>query len=131
MNCPKVTIARVQGHVAAGGNGIAASCDLAIAVDRYCSMLALAGPKAMRHTKELLRRIPGLPPDEGFEWASTLSAGVFASAEGQEGMATFLEKRPHSQPASIELRIRRNADCKLRYGLRPRVTFAPYHFNYE
>jgi len=160
MNCPKVTIARVQGHVAAGGNGIVASCDLAIAVDearfafsevrlglvpavvsvpclavmnrrdaqelfltgdrvnaahmlsaglltsvvpadrlddevdRYCSMLALAGPKAMQHTKELLRRIPVLPPNEGFEWASTLSAGVFASSEGQEGMAAFLEKRP-------------------------------------
>jgi len=160
MNCPKVTIARVQGHVAAGGNGIVASCDLAIAVeqarftfsevrlglapaviavpclavmnrrdaqellltgdrvdaarvlsaglltsvvpadrlddevDRYCSMLTLAGPKAVQHTKELLRRIPALPPDEGFEWTGALSAGVFASAEGQEGIAAFLEKRP-------------------------------------
>jgi methylglutaconyl-CoA hydratase len=159
MDCPKVTIARVQGHVAAGGNGIVASCDIAIAVDeakfafsevrlglapavisvpclavmnrrdaqellltgdrmdaaralraglitsvvasdtldaevdRYCSMLTLAGPQAMGHTKELLRRIPKLPRDEGFEWASTLSAEVFASPEGQEGMSAFLEKR--------------------------------------
>lgn len=160
MDCPKVTIARVQGHVAAGGNGIVASCDLAIAVDdarfafsevrlglapavisvpclavmhrrdaqellltgdrvdaarvlraglltavvpgdqldaevgRYCSMMALAGPEAVGHTKELLRRVPALPRDEGFEWTSTLSAGVFASAEGQEGMSAFLGKRP-------------------------------------
>lgn len=162
MDCPKVTIARVQGHVAAGGNGIVASCDLAIAVDearfafsevrlglapavisvpclavmhrrdaqellltgdrvdaarvlraglltsvvpadqlddevgRYCAMVALAGPEAVGHTKELLRRVPALPRDDGFEWASTLSAGVFASAEGQEGMAAFLGKRPPS-----------------------------------
>lgn len=159
LDCPKVTIARVQGHVAAGGNGIVASCDLAIAVDearfafsevrlglapavisvpclavmhrrdaqellltgdrvdaarvlraglltsvvpadqldaevaRYCSMVALAGPEAVGHTKELLRRVPALPRDEGFDWASALSAEVFASAEGQEGMAAFLGKR--------------------------------------
>ena len=159
MDCPKVTIARVQGHVAAGGNGIVASCDLAIAVDearfafsevrlglapavisvpclavmhrrdaqellltgdrvdaarvlraglltavvpadqldvevgRYCAMIALAGPEAVGHTKELLRRVPALPRDEGFEWTSALSAGVFASEEGQEGMSAFLGKR--------------------------------------
>ena len=147
MDCQKVTIARVQGHVAAGGNGIVASCDIAVAVDeakfafsevrlglapavisvpclavmnrrdaqellltgdrvdaaralraglitsvvasdtldaevdRYCSMLTLAGPQAMGHTKELLRRVPKLPRDEGFEWVSALSAEVFASPE--------------------------------------------------
>jgi methylglutaconyl-CoA hydratase len=162
IDCPKVTIARVQGHVAAGGNGIVASCDLAIAVDdarfafsevrlglapavisvpclavmnrrdalelfltgervdaervlraglltgvvaaaqlddevaRYCAMIALAGPDAVRHTKELLRRIPALPRDEAFAWASTLSAAVFASDEGQEGMTAFLGKRQPS-----------------------------------
>jgi methylglutaconyl-CoA hydratase len=63
-------------------------------VTRYCSMLALAGPEAVGHTKELLRRVPSLPRDEGFEWVGTLSARVFASSEGQEGMAAFLEKRP-------------------------------------
>ena len=142
-----MTIARVQGHVAAGGNGIVASCDIAIAVeeakfafsevrlglapavisvpclavmnrrdaqellltgdrvdaaralraglitsivasdalddevDKYCSMLTLAGPEAVGHTKELLRRVPTLPRDEGFEWVSALSAEVFASPE--------------------------------------------------
>ena len=65
-------------------------------VGRYCAMVALAGPEAVGHTKELLRRVPALPRDDGFEWASTLSAEVFASAEGQEGMAAFLGKRPPS-----------------------------------
>lgn len=32
LDCPKPTIARIQGHVAAGGTGIVASCDIAIAV---------------------------------------------------------------------------------------------------
>jgi methylglutaconyl-CoA hydratase len=159
MDCPKVTIARVQGHVAAGGNGIVASCDIAISVDeakfafsevrlglapavisvpclmvmnrrdaqellltgdrvdaaralraglltcvvasekldeevdRYCSMLVLAGPEAVGYTKELLRRVPTLSRDEGFEWVSGLSAEVFASPEGQEGMSAYLNKR--------------------------------------
>ena len=162
LDCPKLTIARIQGHVAAGGNGIVASCDIAIAVDearfafsevrlglapavisvpclavmnrrdaqellltgdrvdavrvlraglvtsvvpadqlddevrRYCAMAALAGPLAVGHTKELLRRVPAMGRDEAFDWTSALSASVFASAEGQEGMAAFLGKRPPS-----------------------------------
>jgi methylglutaconyl-CoA hydratase len=159
LDCPKVTIARIQGHVAAGGNGIVASCDLAIAVDdarfafsevrlglapavisvpclavmhrrdaqellltgervdaarvlraglvtsvvpaaeldaevaRLCAMIALAGPLAISHTKELLRRVPAMGRDEGFDWTGELSARVFGSEEGQEGMAAFLAKR--------------------------------------
>lgn len=162
LDCPKLTIARIQGHVAAGGNGIVASCDIAIAVDsalfafsevrlglapavisvpclavmnrrdaqelllmgdrvdaqrvlraglvtavvpeeeldaeveRYCRMAVLAGPQAVLHTKELLRRVPAMGRDQGFEWTSALSASVFASEEGQEGMAAFLGKRSPS-----------------------------------
>ena len=33
LDHPKPTIARVQGHVAGGGNGLIAACDLAVAVD--------------------------------------------------------------------------------------------------
>jgi methylglutaconyl-CoA hydratase len=159
LDCPKVTIARIQGHVAAGGNGIVAACDLAIAVDearfafsevrlglaaavisvpcfavmnrrdaqelfltgervdaarvlraglvtavvpadrldaevdRYCAMIALGGPQALRHTKELLRRVPSLPRDEAFAWTTGLSAALFASDEAREGMTAFLSKR--------------------------------------
>ncbi len=31
LDCPKPTIARVQGHVAGGGNGLVAACDFAVA----------------------------------------------------------------------------------------------------
>ena len=33
QDCPKPTIARVQGHVAGGGNGLVAACDIAVAAD--------------------------------------------------------------------------------------------------
>ena len=164
LDCPKPTIARVQGHVAAGGTGVVAACDIAVAVDdarfafsevrlglapavisvvclsvmnrrdaqellltgervdadrvlraglltgvvpaeaeisgaldaevaRYAGMLAKAGPLALAHTKELLRRVPTLDRAAGFTWTSELSAGIFASAEGFEGMSAFLGKR--------------------------------------
>ena len=165
LDCPKPTIARIQGHVAAGGTGIVASCDIAIAsadakfaysevrlglapavisvvclavmnrrdaqellltgdrvdaarvlraglitsvvasesenpgalddeVNRYAAMFAKCGPQALVHTKELLRRVPALPRDEAFDWTSEFSAGIFASAEGIEGMTAYLAKRP-------------------------------------
>jgi enoyl-CoA hydratase/carnithine racemase len=34
LDHPKPTVARVQGHVAGGGNGLVAACDLAVAVDQ-------------------------------------------------------------------------------------------------
>lgn len=167
LDCPKPTIARIQGHVAAGGTGIVAACDIAIAaadakfafsevrlglapavisviclavmqrrdaqellltgdrvdaarvlraglitsvvaaesaapgaldaeVERYAAMFARCGPLALAHTKELLRRVPTLSRDGAFDWTSELSAGIFASAEGIEGMTAYLGKR---QPA--------------------------------
>lgn len=167
LDCPKPTIARIQGHVAAGGTGIVAACDIAIAaadakfafsevrlglapavisvvclavmqrrdaqellltgdrvdaarvlraglitsvvaaesaapgaldaeVERYAAMFANCGPLALAHTKELLRRVPTMPRDGAFDWTGELSAGIFASAEGIEGMTAYLGKR---QPA--------------------------------
>ena len=164
LDCPKPTIARIQGHVAAGGTGIVAACDIAIAaadakfafsevrlglapavisvvclavmqrrdaqellltgdrvdaarvlraglitsvvaaesaapgaldaeVDRYAAMFAKCGPLALAHTKELLRRVPTMPRDGAFDWTSELSAGIFASPEGIEGMTAYLGKR--------------------------------------
>lgn len=164
LDCPKPTIARVQGHVAAGGTGIVAACDIAIAsadakfafaevrlglapavisvvclavmqrrdaqellltgdrvdaarvlraglitsvvaaesetpgaldaeVERYAAMFAKCGPLALAHTKELLRRVPTMSRDGAFDWTSELSAGIFASAEGIEGMTAYLTKR--------------------------------------
>ncbi|MDA3022815.1 MAG: enoyl-CoA hydratase-related protein [Actinomycetota bacterium] len=164
LDCPKPTIARIQGHVAAGGTGIVAACDIAIAsadakfafsevrlglapavisvvclsvmhrrdaqellltgdrvdaarvlraglitsvvasesktpgaldaeVERYAAMFTKCGPLALAHTKELLRRVPTMSRDGAFDWTSELSAGIFASAEGIEGMTAYLNKR--------------------------------------
>ncbi|GLZ39631.1 enoyl-CoA hydratase family protein [Actinokineospora sp. NBRC 105648] len=62
-------------------------------VDRYTGMLSLGGPTALAATKEMLRR---QRPDEmsaDFAEMLSLSAGFFASAEGQEGITAFAQKR--------------------------------------
>ena len=56
-------------------------------------MIALGGPQAIMAAKRMVREVPDLPRDEAFVRMATLSAGLFTSAEGQEGMAAFREKR--------------------------------------
>jgi methylglutaconyl-CoA hydratase len=63
-------------------------------VDRYVRALALGGPHALAATKELLSRPQPPTPSAGFAEMNALSAGFFASAEGQEGIIAFAEKRP-------------------------------------
>ncbi len=58
--------------------------------------LAAGAPTALAETKRLLRTTPtGSLPDQ-FDALLGLSARFFASAEGQEGIAAFREKRPAS-----------------------------------
>lgn len=63
-------------------------------VDRYTSMLIRGGPQALALTKQLLRPSPAPPQD--FAAMLELSAARFASAEGQEGIRAFTQKRPPS-----------------------------------
>jgi methylglutaconyl-CoA hydratase len=60
-------------------------------VERYAEMLAQGAPGALAATKELLAA-----PSADYAAMAALSASRFASAEGQEGMAAFREKRPPS-----------------------------------
>ncbi|MGH3858159.1 enoyl-CoA hydratase-related protein [Actinokineospora sp.] len=62
-------------------------------VDRYTGMLALGGPLALAATKEMLRRTPAAHLSTDFEEMLKLSAGFFASPEGQEGITAFAQKR--------------------------------------
>ncbi|MGH4004146.1 MAG: enoyl-CoA hydratase-related protein [Pseudonocardiaceae bacterium] len=62
-------------------------------VDRYTGMLTKGGPEALALTKQLLRA-PTMAQD--FAAMLELSAARFASAEGQEGIRAFTEKRPPS-----------------------------------
>lgn len=57
------------------------------AVARYAELLVRGGPTALAETKRLLRG------DFSTAELTEMSARLFASAEGQEGMAAFREKR--------------------------------------
>jgi len=62
-------------------------------IDDFARMLLSSGPEALAKAKELLRVIPRLSYEEGKKFAVEMIAGLRVSAEGQEGMAAFLEKR--------------------------------------
>ncbi|MDQ4104880.1 MAG: enoyl-CoA hydratase-related protein [Actinomycetota bacterium] len=62
-------------------------------VRRYAGMLLKGGPEALAFTKQLLHPST-VTPD--FTAMLELSAARFASAEGQEGIRAFTEKRPAS-----------------------------------
>lgn len=63
-------------------------------VARYVGDILAAGPEAVRGAKVLIREVFGRPPAD----VATLTAETLAarrvSAEGQDGMRAFLEKRP-------------------------------------
>ncbi len=158
--CPKPTVARVQGDVYAGGMGLVAACDVAVAVesagfclsevklglipatigpyvvramgaraahryfltaerfdaaealrigfvhevvpaealdarvDAIVHALCSAGPAAVAAAKRLVRDVAGAPRD-GAQVARMVeaSADLRASAEGREGVQSFLHKR--------------------------------------
>jgi methylglutaconyl-CoA hydratase len=160
LDNPKPVIARVQGHVAGGGNGLVAAADLSVAaasakfafsevrlglapavisvvclarmhradaqellltgsrvpaermvgagmvnrvvadealdasVAELVEALVAGGPEAVRHTKDLLRVVPGMPRAEGFAHTAALSAQLFASEEAAAGMTAFLTRQP-------------------------------------
>ncbi len=159
LDHPLPIVARVQGHVAGGGNGLVAASDLAVAAESarfafsevrvgvapavisvvclarmspqharellltgervsarrileaglvtavveddaldaavagYVDQLLLGGPQALARTKELLRRVPGMPRDDAFAWTAQVSSELFASDEARAGMSAFLERR--------------------------------------
>jgi methylglutaconyl-CoA hydratase len=74
-------------------NAVAEDEALDAVVASYVDRLLLGGPEALAHTKELLRRVPGMPHDEAFTRTAELSASLFSSAEAREGMTAFFERR--------------------------------------
>ena len=63
------------------------------AVEELVSSLLTSGPEALAKAKELLTRVPGMGFEEAKRYTAEMIAGLRASAEAQEGMAAFLEKR--------------------------------------
>ncbi len=164
FECPKPTIARVQGDVYAGGMGLVATCDMAVSLDSagYClsevklglipatispyviramgarashryfltaerfdaaealrlglvhevvtseaqldervsalvQALLLASPNAMRECKQLLRDVAGQEINDALVAQRVAGiADIRASAEGKEGVQSFLQKRKPS-----------------------------------
>ncbi|MGZ5452981.1 MAG: enoyl-CoA hydratase-related protein [Candidatus Aminicenantales bacterium] len=62
-------------------------------VEDIVSSLLSSGPEALAKAKELLARVPGMGQAEVKRYTAEMIAGLRTSAEGQEGMAAFLEKR--------------------------------------
>ena len=66
---------------------------LTAAVQKEVDMINLGGPIAVTECKKLVRRVPELSVQEGFEVTSEWSGRMFRSDEAAEGMAAFREKR--------------------------------------
>jgi methylglutaconyl-CoA hydratase len=69
------------------------AAQLRAAVDEEIAMLRLGGPIAMAECKKLVRRVPQLSVEQGFEEMAVWSRRMFMSPEAAEGMAAFREKR--------------------------------------
>lgn len=68
--------------------------DLDAALEGLVKMLRTSGPKAISHCKDLLFKVANEQSlEEAYEYTAKMIAEIRASAEGQEGMAAFLEKR--------------------------------------
>jgi methylglutaconyl-CoA hydratase len=78
---------------AAGGliDVVAADDDLDAVLAGQLTALAAGAPVALAETKRMLR---AAQPELRFDELLRLSARFFASEEGQEGIASFREKRP-------------------------------------
>jgi methylglutaconyl-CoA hydratase len=74
-------------------NDVAPSGGLDAKVDEILDLLLSSGPEALAQCKELLNRISGMDIAEAGPYAAEIIARLRISPEGQEGMASFLEKR--------------------------------------
>jgi methylglutaconyl-CoA hydratase len=76
--------------------------DLHVAVRALGDQIAVCGPSAVAHTKQLFLALRHLPLDEGLARACEENAAARTSADFREGVAAFLEKRkprwPHAHP---------------------------------
>lgn len=70
--------------------------ELQSAVQEEIDMIKLGGPNAVAEAKKLVRQVPEVGIQEGFELTGSWSGKLFQSEEGAEGMAAFREKRKPS-----------------------------------
>ncbi|GAP67490.1 enoyl-CoA hydratase/carnithine racemase [Mizugakiibacter sediminis] len=78
-------------------HAVVPAAELDAAVDRALHWLAKGGPQAQREAKQLALRAAGMTPEAQQridEENAALIARLRVSAEGQEGLGAFLDKRP-------------------------------------
>jgi methylglutaconyl-CoA hydratase len=74
-------------------HAVVPAAELDAAVGRYLAEILSAGPEAVRAAKRLIRDVWGRPPADAAELTVSVLADRRVSAEGQEGLRAFLEKR--------------------------------------
>ncbi|MFP4082764.1 MAG: enoyl-CoA hydratase/isomerase family protein [Candidatus Aminicenantes bacterium] len=62
-------------------------------VEGIVRLLLSSGPEALARCKELIHKVPVMSFEEAKEFTARMIADLRVSEEGQEGMASFLEKR--------------------------------------
>jgi methylglutaconyl-CoA hydratase len=72
------------------------AAELEAAVQRQIDSINLGGPTAVVECKKLVRAVPTLSMEEGFELTQPWSRRMFQAEEAKEGMAAFREKRKAS-----------------------------------
>jgi methylglutaconyl-CoA hydratase len=75
-------------------HAVVPAVDLDRTVDAYVRELLTASPSAIAATKALLPQVAGRRPEDVLDLTSRAIAAQRVSAEGQEGLTAFLEKRP-------------------------------------
>jgi len=70
--------------------------DLDASVERVVAAILESGPRAVRAAKRLVREVEGRPPDAVADLVVERIAAIRVSAEGQEGLRAFLERRKPS-----------------------------------
>lgn len=75
-------------------NGTGSILEIESQVDEIVEQLKTSGPKAMTHCKNLIHNVSNkITLNQAISYTAEMIAQIRASAEGQEGMAAFLEKR--------------------------------------
>lgn len=82
-------------------HAVVAEVELDDAVDRFIRELLTAGPEAVAAAKALIQQVWGRTVEDAVQITAKTIASRRVSAEGQEGLRAFLEKRTPSWPGGI------------------------------
>jgi methylglutaconyl-CoA hydratase len=88
-----VRISAQKAHEIGLINEVVPRRDLETRIEELVDQLLTSGPEALARCKELISNVLRMSTEEAREYTARMIADLRISAEGQEGMAAFLEKR--------------------------------------